>query len=176
MSEESIDLIIREAIPDDAAALLRFMKETAEQTDFLTLETENREITVEEEAQYLANLFDSANNCLMVALDGDRMIGAASVHASGETKTRHIGDIGIVVHQDYWEIGLGTILMEELIFWANEMSVLKRLQLEVQERNVRARKLYEKFGFQTEAVMERGLYVNEKYLSVCLMSLLIGEV
>ncbi|WP_028273638.1 GNAT family N-acetyltransferase [Atopococcus tabaci] len=173
---ESIELIIREAVPDDAAALLAFMDETARQTDFLFLETEERDISVEEEQEHLAELFDSASNCLFVALDGGRMIGAASVHSSDEQKIHHIGDVGIVVHEEFWGMGLGTVLMEEIIAWSEETGILKRLQLQVQERNTRARNLYEKVGFRLEGVMERGVFIDGEYLPVCLMSRLIGNI
>lgn len=173
MGREEIELTIREAIPDDAEKLLAFIKETASQTDFLTLDKEGLSLTVREERVHLAKLYQSINNVLFVALDSKEVIGTASLHASSQSKIAHIAELGIVIHKDYWGIGLGSILMEELLDWAETSNQIMRIELKVQEQNDRARKLYEKFGFIEEALMKRGMKVNEEFQSVYLMSKMI---
>lgn len=174
MSREEIELTIREAIPDDAEKILSFLKETAVQTDFLTPDVEGLDLTIRQERQHLAKLYDSKNNVLFVALNNEGIIGTASLHASNEPKITHIGELGIVIQKEYWGIGLGSILMEELLAWAEMSEQITRIELKVQEQNERARKLYEKFGFIEEAVMQRGVKVKGDYRTVCLMSKLIN--
>lgn len=174
--EEKVDVVIREAIPDDAEGILNHLNNTALETGFMTMGKEGPGITVEEEQEQLAKLYESNNNILLVALANDEVIGTASIHGSQSPKLSHIGEIGIVIAKKYWGFGLGTAMMEEMIQWANESSVLKRLELTVQARNQKARYLYEKLGFQLEAVMPRGVKDDGKYLDVCLMSMLIGDI
>lgn len=176
MSEQAIELVIREAVPDDAADLIAFLEDVSQQTTFLTLETDDKQITEEEEAEHLGRLLESPVNCLLVSFDGGRMIAAASVHTPADSKTQHIGDVGIVVHEEYWGMGLGTILMEELVAWSEDTGIIKRLQLQVQERNSRAKSLYAKVGFRQEAVLERGIFIEGNYLPVCLMSRMVGDI
>lgn len=176
MSKKSVELIIREAVPKDAEPLLNFMEKVSNQTDYFVFNEKSMVISVEEEAQQLARIYESANNCLLLALDEDNLIGVASVHASNEEETKHIGHLGIVVEEEYQGMGLGTILMEELIEWAAVSGTIKRLQLEVQERNHRAIRLYEKLGFQLDGRMERGVYTNGEYHTVYLMSCMLGDV
>lgn len=170
---EALDCTIREAIPDDAAEVLRLLNETATQTGFMTQGSEGVGITTEEEEKQLADIYESSNNCVFVATSDGKVIGIASIHASDKPKIRHIGDIGIVIDKAYWGYGLGTLMMEELLLWADDSPLLSRLQLQVQERNTRARRMYEKLGFKLETIMERGVKDEGDYLNVCLMSKLI---
>ena len=77
-------------------------------------------------AENLATLYESPNNVLLVALAGEAIIGTASVSAF-QKRMEHIGEIGISILKQYWGYGLGSILMEELIRWAHESHVIRRL-------------------------------------------------
>lgn len=171
---EPIDCIIREAVPADAEAVIHLLNETATQTGFMTQGEEGLGISVEEEAKELDKLYSSDNNCVLLAVVDEQVIGIASIHGSSKPKIRHIGEIGIVIDKDYWGMGLGRLMMEELLDWANDADVLKRLQLQVQFRNKRARALYESLGFELETVIKYGVKDNDEYLDVCQMSKLIN--
>lgn len=173
---EKVDVVIREAVPKDAEGILAHLSSTALETGYMTMGEEGPGITVEEEQEQLAKLYESDNNVLLVALIDGKIVGTASIHGSSSPKLKHIGEVGIVIAKEYWGFGLGTTMMEELIYWANEQSKLKRLELTVQARNKTARHLYEKLGFQLEAIMPRGVRDNGEYLDVCLMSMMIGEI
>ncbi|GAA0355965.1 GNAT family protein [Alkalibacterium iburiense] len=170
---EAMDVIIREAIPSDAEQVLSFLRKVSSQTDYITQSMDMTNVSVEEEEHHLDAIYFSENNTLILALEGEDIIGMATIYGTDETKTKHIGEVGIVIDQSYWGIGLGRLLMEELINWADESSILARLELKVQERNERARSLYQKIGFEEEARMERGIKIDGEFFSVCLMSYLI---
>lgn len=170
---EAVDIIIREAIPDDAKQVLSFLNKVATQTEFITQSMDSNLISVEEEEKQLDAIYVSDNNCVVLALADERIIGMATVQGSAIPKVKHIGEVGIVIDEVFWRMGLGRLLMEEVIYWSQEFSVIKRLELKVQERNERARALYQKVGFKEEAIMERGAQVDGKYFNVCLMSKLI---
>lgn len=172
MSEE-MDVIIREAIPSDAEQVLPFLRKVSSQTDYITQSMDMTNVSVEEEEHHLDTIYFSENNTLILALDGEDIIGMASIYGTDEEKTKHIGEVGIVIDKSYWGIGLGRLLMEELIYWADESPILARLELKVQERNERARSLYQKIGFKEEARMKRGIQIDGEFFSVCLMSLLL---
>lgn len=170
---EAIDCIIREAIPNDAEQILELLNETATQTGFMTQGPEGVGISVEEEAKQLASIYDSLNNSVFVAVVEEKVIGIASIHGSDKPKIQHIGEVGIVIDKAYWGFGLGRLMMEELLIWAEASPVLSRLELKVQERNSRARHLYVTLGFKLEAIMENGVKDEGQLLNVCLMSKLI---
>lgn len=174
VAKEAIDLIIREAAPDNAESLLKHIRKTALETEFLTVGKEEAEISIEEERKQLARLQSSNNHLLLVALHGTEVIATASVSTSTSPKLNHIGEVGVAVSKEYWGLGIGTMLLEEVLYWSEQSSAIKRLELTVQKRNEKAIHLYEKLGFQLEAVMARGVRDGDRYLDVCLMSKMIG--
>ncbi|GCF94429.1 N-acetyltransferase [Enterococcus florum] len=174
MSEE-LQVTLREAIPDDAAALIEVMKQLAEETDFLIMDQPALEMTLEMMALNLAALYESPNNCLFIAFVNGKIVGLASIKASDDYRVAHIGEVGISLLKDYWGFGLGSLLMEELILWAEEGQLLRRLELTVQVRNQRAIHLYEKMGFEKEATIARGARSEDgAFLDVYLMRLFIN--
>jgi RimJ/RimL family protein N-acetyltransferase len=88
-------------------------------------------------------------------------------------KLRHIGEVGITVEKDYWGFGIGSVLMEEIEIWATESGVIRRLELTVHGENERAIHLYEKMGYQQEAVMPRAMLIEGEFIDGVLMSLMI---
>ena len=168
---------IREAIPQDAEKLLNHLKKIAVETGFMTMGAEGPSKTIEAEQKEIKAIRESDTTVLLVALDKEEIIGIAEIHGNDSPKLKHIGDISISISKDYWGMGLGTTMIEQLIEWANgPSSNLKRLELTVQARNERARRLYEKMGFKLEAIMPRGVKDEGVYLDVCLMSMMIGEI
>jgi L-phenylalanine/L-methionine N-acetyltransferase len=96
----------------------------------------------------------------------DIIIGSAGLVVNANHRTRHSGSIGIMVHKDYQNIGIGTALMEAVIDIADNWLMLVRVELTVFEDNERAIHLYGKFGFEKEglkrlAAIRKGKYENE---------------
>lgn len=170
-----VELTFREAIPEDAPALLSFMKQVEQETEFLAFDEAGLAMEPELLGLNLAAIYESENNLLLVALAGEQIVATASVKAAAQFRLAHVGEVGISVLQAYWGFGIGSWLLGELLEWAKSGGVIRRLELTVQARNERAIHLYEKFGFVTEAVMPRGARSDAgEFLDVNLMSKLIG--
>jgi ribosomal-protein-alanine N-acetyltransferase len=96
----------------------------------------------------------------LVALDGDRLIGYAGLSASGtasDSGFAAVGDIQtIAVARDHWGTGLGGILLTELLGAASDFEC-HEVMLECRVDNVRAQKLYERYGFEPIG-FRRGYY------------------
>ena len=85
-------------------------------------------------------------------------------------RTRHVGSVGIFVHTDWQNKGVGTALLKTVLDLADNWLMLVRVELEVFADNDRARHLYEKLGFELEgrrrmAVVRDGAYIDELMLS-----------
>lgn len=59
--------------------------------------------------------------------------------------------ISIVVHKDYTQKGIATLLLQEIFAFAKENNIQK-IMLEVRRSNIPAQKLYEKHGFKQIAI------------------------
>lgn len=170
----AVDFVIREAVPNDGENILSVLKIIGSETPFLIIDEKGLEMSTEAMRENLAKLYASTNNVLFVALVNGEVVAVASVKASSKSRMEHIGEMGISILKDYWGFGLGSLMMEEIILWAKESQVIRRLELTVQDRNRRAIHVYEKFGFKTEAIMPRGAKTDEgEFLDVHLMSRMI---
>jgi len=88
----------------------------------------------------------------LVAAEGDRLVGYAGLAASGD-----LGDVQtIAVRRDQWGTGLGGRLLTELLRAATDFDCAE-VMLECRVDNVRAQKLYERFGFEPIG-FRRGYY------------------
>ncbi|MER8008462.1 MULTISPECIES: ribosomal protein S18-alanine N-acetyltransferase [unclassified Streptomyces] len=88
----------------------------------------------------------------VVAEDGERIVGYAGLAASGD-----LADIQtIAVRRDHWGTGLGGLLLTELLRAATAFECAE-VMLECRIDNIRAQKLYERFGFEAIG-FRRGYY------------------
>ena len=168
------ELLIREAEPDDAAELVTFLNRVSLETDFTSLDREGILLTDAEMELFLDKQARSENQITLLALLNDEIAGLVNITADQRKRVRHIGDLFIVIGKKYWNNGLGSLLLEEVVEWAQASGILRRLQLTVQTRNQAAVHLYQKNGFVIEGRQERGAYIGEgEFIDVYLMGRLI---
>ena len=168
------ELLIREAEAEDATELVTFLNCVSLETDFTSLDGEGILLTDTEMELFLDKQTHSENQITLLALLNDEIAGIVNITADQRKRVRHIGDLFIVIGQKYWNNGLGSLLLEEVVEWAQASGVLRRLQLTVQTRNQAAVHLYQKYGFVIEGRQERGAYIEEgKFIDVYLMGKLI---
>ena len=106
----------------------------------------------------------------------EELAGVINITADQRPRVRHIGDIFLGIKKAYWGNGLGSILMEEAIEWAQSSESIRRLQLTVQKRNLAAVHLYKKMGFIIEGLQERGACIEGgEFLDVYQMGRLIDK-
>ncbi|MDU4516455.1 GNAT family N-acetyltransferase [Streptococcus mitis] len=168
------ELLIREAEAEDAAELVTFLNCVSLETDFTSLDGDGILLTSEEMEVFLNKQASSDNQITLLAFLNDKIAGIVNITADQRKRVRHIGDLFIVIGKRYWNNGLGSLLIEEAIEWAQASGILRRLQLTVQTRNQAAVHLYQKHGFVIEGRQERGAYIEEgKFIDVYLMGKLI---
>jgi len=168
------ELLIREAEVEDAAALVSFLNRVSVETDFTSLDGDGILLTSEEMAIFLNKQASWDNQITLLAFLNDKIAGIVNITADQRKRVRHIGDLFIVIGKKYWNNGLGSFLLEEVVEWAQASGILRRLQLTVQTRNQVAVHLYQKHGFVIEGRQERGAYIEEgDFIDVYLMGRLI---
>ena len=170
MSEETVELIIRQAEQEDAAMMITFLKQVASQTTNLVFDETDICMSIAEEKEHIQRVHTSANSISLVALVGDKIVGMADVTANSQTRLNHVAEYGVSVLQDYWGLGIGSMLTEEALTFF-EYSPLHRLTLDVRVDNVRAVSLYQKYGFEKEGVIRDGLRVNDNYIDLIRMAI-----
>ncbi|WP_071131644.1 GNAT family N-acetyltransferase [Enterococcus timonensis] len=149
-----MELTIREAVPNDGEKILAYLKEVSKETDFLVLD---QLPAIAEYQELLDFIFNADNQTIFIALEGETMIGMGNINGATENKRQHIGELGVSVRKEYWQLGLGSIIVEELLAWVQEESSLMRIELYVSAENTAAIHLYEKFSFETEGRLRQAL-------------------
>ena len=139
--------ILRNGTASDGQELLDVFNLTHEQTDFLLTYPEEHRFTVHQEADFLQEKTDSADEIeLLAELDGV-IVGSAGIGCVGRReKTRHRAEFGISVDKAYWGLGIGRALTEACIECAKKAGYAQ-LELEVVAENRSAIGLYESVGF-----------------------------
>ena len=147
--------VLRPAEPDDALAMIDYLKQTAAETPFLLRYPEEWNLTEEKEREILGGLLESERNVMMVALVEGQLAGNCALNpVGGVRRVLHRSRLAIALKQDYWNLGIGRAMMEYLTELAARMRY-EQIELEVIEGNTRAKILYEKCGF-----VETGKNVN----------------
>lgn len=168
------DLLIREAEISDASEVIALLDQIGQESNFTSLDENGISMAESEMQIFIDKQAQSENQITLLAFLNDELAGIINITADQRPRVRHIGDIFLGIKKAFWGFGLGSILMEEAIEWAKTSGVIRRLQLTVQKRNLAAIHLYEKMGFITEGLQERGACIERgEFLDVYLMGKLI---
>ena len=85
-------------------------------------------------------------------------------------RRRHVGQIGMMIRDDWHGKGAGSALMRAAIDLAEKWLNLSRLELEVYTDNEPAIRLYKKFGFVIEGTLTRYAYRDGQYVDTYAMA------
>ena len=141
------EAVLRVAEPDDAEAMVRYLTDTAAETEFvLRYPEECSRYTVEKERELLEGFKSDPNHLFLACFVGDQLAGNCSLQFNTQIKFRHKAAVAIALYKAFWGQGIGTAMFEAMIAVARERGILQ-LELDYIEGNERGRALYEKMGF-----------------------------
>ncbi len=107
---------------------------------------------------------------MLVACSNDVPIGNIGLTASSRPRTRHCGNVGMGVHDDYVGQGVGQKLMEAALDIADNWLNLRRVELTVFVDNNRAIRLYERTGFVVEGSLREYAFRDGQYVDALTMA------
>lgn len=138
---------LRNAVPEDALEMAELQKKISGETDFLMRYPEECvDMDEEGERNFLKERQDSNDSLILVCEIDGKISGSIALKREAHIKTKHRGSIGIGVLKKYWNMGIGTLFVEEIIKISEDLGI-KQLELGVFEGNERGRALYRKMGF-----------------------------
>lgn len=139
---------LRNGTAEDGQALLDIFNLTHAQTDYLLTYPEESTHTAQQEADYLEQKTESADEIELLAELGGEVVGTAGIGCvARKEKTRHRAEFGISVDKAHWGLGIGRALTEACIECARNAGYVQ-LELEAVAENKNALALYESVGFQ----------------------------
>ena len=132
---------------EDAAELLNYLRKTAEETDFVLRYPDEITMTVEQEESFIERINQSENSYMILCLVDGRHAGNCSMQFHDKRKVRHRGEVAIALVKEFWGMGIGTFMFEEMIRIAQEQGKTQ-LELGMVDGNERGLALYRKMGFR----------------------------
>jgi RimJ/RimL family protein N-acetyltransferase len=156
-------LLIREVAVEDARALLDYVEHISGESDFLSFGPGEFELTEPEEQEFIRKCLASDNQLYILGSIEDTIV--ATLHFSGgrRPRVRHSGEFGISVRKQYWELGIGSLMLDTLIAWAQDTQIVKKINLRVRTDNQRAIRLYERKGFVIEGTSRKEILLDGSY-------------
>jgi RimJ/RimL family protein N-acetyltransferase len=164
-------VLIREAVPDDAPQLIEYLNRVGGESDFLTFGADEFELSEAEEADFLRRCREDAGQVYFVAVVDDRIVGTLHFASGRRKRMSHSGEFGMSVGREQWGQGIGSLLLDALIEWAEAGGAVTKINLRVRSDNVRAIALYERKGFEREGLLRRGMRVDDVYYDLLAMGL-----
>ena len=140
---------MRQLNAGDAEAMLVYLQKTAQETHFSDASSGGSGLYPGERAKNSAEYERIKADLYAGALTQDgSVVGNVGIFPIGERfKVRHRASLGIAVVQEYWNTGLGTVLINGAIDLARKAGY-EQLELGVFSDNSSALHLYQKLGFQ----------------------------
>ncbi len=161
--------VLKSPCVEDAEKFLNYIKKSCDETEFLARYSEEYNITIEQEAAWVNRLRNSADTLGITCYVDGEVAGNCEISFKSGIKTSHRASISIAILKDYWNLGIGSAMFEEMIAAAQKREIAI-MELEFVEGNDRARHLYEKFGFRVVSEkpnalkLKDGAYRSEFYM------------
>ncbi|MFV0607454.1 MAG: GNAT family N-acetyltransferase [Niabella sp.] len=142
-------ITLREASKKDSEALLHTTSKCIIASNFLITDIGEYNPTIPEEKRHIENMSRSRNSLLLLAINNKKIIGYIELRGENRKKINHNALLGIFVLKEWRGMGVGSILLQEVITWSKQNPVLKILWLHVFANHSHAIALYLKAQFTT---------------------------
>jgi len=170
MAQQSDEITIRHAEPDDAEALHRIYSGPLAVRGTLQLPMTRQSLWRERLEKPRSGFWN------LVACVGEEVVGHLFLSAFLDMpRRRHAATIGMAVADDWQGRGVGGQLMQAAIDMADNWLDLRRIELEVYVDNEPAVRLYERFGFVREGTCREFAFRDGEYVDVYLMARVKGR-
>ena len=115
--------LLRSPREDDAEEMLQFIKKASGETDYLMRYPEEyADFTLEQEKGFLNGAYRSDNAMMIACVVDGRIAGNCQISFCTGMKDRHRASAAIAILREFWNLGIGTRLFEEMFRIAGERS------------------------------------------------------
>ena len=167
-----VNIMIKEAKPEDAAKLIEYTKLVGAQTDNLSFGKEGAG-DIHEVEEFIKRISSDSKSVMYFAWKNDDIVGCANISGM-KRRMSHRANFAISVAKSEWGSGIGSTLLEKCISFAKDNEI-EIINLDTRSDNIRAISLYKKFGFIKIGRMPAFSKINGEYIDADLMYLDLRE-
>jgi len=146
--KDGTKILLRPMAPTDKDALYEFFKAIPEEEARYLRDDVKSRLLIESWAKNL----DYSRTLPILALKGDLIIADATINRRQFGWKWHLGTVRIFVHNEYRNLGLGEIMVGELIQIAYKLGI-EKLVLEIPDTNTAVINTFTKAGFHRAALI-----------------------
>jgi ribosomal protein S18 acetylase RimI-like enzyme len=149
--------IIRTGKIEDAEGTLDIQRSVVSEGEYLIAYPEEFTKTLNQQREYIQNILENENETIIVAEKDGEVVGWIVFESTQNRKRMsHTGSFGMLIRNNYRGLGIGKMLLQVLLEWAEKNPLIEKVSLGVFSTNHRAISLYQKMGF-----IEEGRKINE---------------
>jgi RimJ/RimL family protein N-acetyltransferase len=164
-------LIIRQAVPDDAARVIAFAEATSRESDFLSFGPGEFGYTEAQERAFIHDCESSPSRLFILGEIDEELMAIVTFTAGDRPRHRHAGEFGVSVRRSAWGRQIGSLMLDTLVAWAQSGSLITKINLRVRTDHARAIALYKRKGFAIEGTLTRAVRINAQYFDQFWMGL-----
>jgi len=162
--------LLRSPQLEDTEEMLGFLRQTAAETHFLLREPVDVTDTLESEQHFIQQLLDSDFHLMIVAEVEGRLAGNCGLKIKTNSKVKHRSEIGLGLLKEFWGLGIGSAMFDEMIA-AAKVHGCTQMELLVMQGNERGMALYVKKGFQIVGTIPNAIRLPDgSYLDEYIMA------
>lgn len=105
--------------------IISYVKNIILETDNLTFEKDEFSPTITSESVFLKSIIESKNECFLLAIIENKIIGNLSINNISRARVKHVGELSITVAKEYWNQGVATNLMTDSFYWLKTSELTK---------------------------------------------------
>src|SRR5690606_22209612 len=108
----------------------------------------------------IQRILDSGTQLMIVAMVDGKLAGNCGLTFKSYSKVKHRCEIGIGLLKEFWGLGIGSALFDEM-FTAARAYGCTQMELKVIEGNERSLALYQKTGFQFTGTIPNAIRLKD---------------
>ena len=164
-------LYIRQAKPEDAKKMIDYLNLVGGESNNLMFGKDEFLLSQEQEEKYIMEINKTINSKIFVGLIDNEIISVSQIIGENRNRISHNSSLSISVKKEYWGIGIGTLMLSEVIKFAKSTKIISNIHLTVNSTNDRAISLYKKFGFEIIGEHKNYTKIDNHYYNEKLMDL-----
>ena len=170
-----IQWILRCPTKDDAFELSKLRVKIDGETENLDREPGEGLLTPKDFEKLIYEDSIAEKTIFLVAEVEGKIVGFTRCEGSKLSRFRHKAEFGICISKDYWGYGIGKVLLENVLMWADTEGI-EKISLTVVESNSKAIELYKRYGFVEEGLLIKDrIHKDGNYYNTVIMGRLLDN-
>lgn len=175
IESNSLTWILRCPTKHDASGLSKLRVKIDGETENLDRESGEGLLTPEDFEKLIYEDSIAEKTIFLVAEVEGKIVGFTRCEGSKLSRFRHKAEFGICILKEYWGHGIGKVLLENILMWADTVGI-EKISLTVVQTNTKAIQLYKRYGFVEEGLLIKDrIHKDGNYYNTVIMGRLLDR-